>query len=348
MPGGTTTQPNQLVVQWSHGTTATSGANKLAGFANASLANFTQQRVADEDTGTTSTAQGWVVNSMVTGELATAGAYTAATATYPIATLQNNISISLLGQNSGAAADLSSISVDATSGKLRPSTSAQVATLLTAAGIASSGGLFGLFNCQEASGNLADATGNGFTLTAANTPSYQNTDTGWTAKSVGMADNSTSNFANASASLADPSTTSYLLILCASITGTTAARAAARIGSTLNQTIEARTSSTPLHQLLTGATGTNGKLAPSGFTLWTLQHNVGSSRQSLFVEAERMDASTFVALAGKEIRIGRTLTASAPLTRINHVMAFSGASSEVTPSKLHKLYRLMGYTPQWM
>lgn len=76
--------------------------------------------------------------------------------------------------NSGA---LPFTTLDGTSGKAVPSTAAE----FTNAGFQAPGHIW---LCQEASGNLADSIG-GKTLTAVNTPGYQQAVSGWTRKAIG-------------------------------------------------------------------------------------------------------------------------------------------------------------------
>jgi hypothetical protein len=79
------------------------------------------------------------------------------------------------------------------------------------------------WNCQESSGNLSDAIGS-LTLTAANTPLYQQAVTGWTRKFVGTVDTTASQrFATTDASIDLASGVSVAWLFYASILATPAA-----------------------------------------------------------------------------------------------------------------------------
>lgn len=351
IPGGVTTRTNQTAAMFSFGTVATAGSNKLGTFTPGSgLTNFAVQNVADEDTGTTSTAQGWVVASLATANIASAGAFGATTAVYPITTLQVNVTLTLIGQNSSAAPSLATVTQDATKGWYYPASPTEVATLFSAAGISSSGGFFAGYGMQEASGNLTDFSGNAFTLTAANAPSYQNADSGFTRKSVGMADGSSSNFNNVAAGLADPATTSYLMILMASaLSAPAAVRSLGRIGGT--NTLEPRVNATPVTSLLSQATSTNGLANPTtqGFQPWVVQHNATASIQQMMTAQEMIISSAFHALSTKTIQVGKTSTVSAAM-HANGALFCSGVNSEITPSQIRKLMMLImnGTEPLWI
>lgn len=349
IPAGNTVQPNQLIALFSFGTTASSSANRPASIANGTLANLTVQKSANPDTGTTTVGEDYVVATLATGELATAGDYGATTGTYPQSTLSANFALSLLGLSSGSAPSLSGVTKDATSNWLRPANNTEVALLGAAVGITSWTALI-IAQCQEASGNLADSSGNGLTLTALNTPQYANTDAGWTAKSVGMTDGSTMAFSNTTAGLADPATSSYLTLMAANVLSAPAAiRSLGRVGSTASATMEPKVTTTPATQFQTGATAIAGATNPTGaYKLWTTQSNVTTSTQRLMTGDEVVN-NTFTALAGKEFRIGRTVVALAPAVHINHVLVFSGANAEIPKNKLRKVHKLMtGVEPGWI
>src|SRR5262249_36976404 len=69
---------------------------------------------------------------------------------------------------------------DATSDRFVPQSAAEWTSLLSGSGIASPDLLW---LCQESSGNLADSIGS-YTGTTTGSPTYRNSVTGWSAKSV--------------------------------------------------------------------------------------------------------------------------------------------------------------------
>lgn len=107
----------------------------------------------------------------------------------------------------GASNPLATVARDATSSWYLPASTAQWDTLLSVAG--SSGAPIAILLSQEASGNLADSSGNSITFTASGTGiSYAQTVSGWTAKGISITNGATGLFASTSASLPDISTTS--------------------------------------------------------------------------------------------------------------------------------------------
>lgn len=94
---------------------------------------------------------------------------------------------------------ISGVTRDPTSGWYYPANATEWRTFLDDAsvGLAAKATPTNLWLCQEASGNLADSIGS-LTLTAANTPIYQQTITGHARKGVGCVDGTAKTFANAS------------------------------------------------------------------------------------------------------------------------------------------------------
>lgn len=107
-----------------------------------------------------------------------------------------------------------------------------------------------IYTCQEASGNLAEA-GGGPALAANGVVTYQEAVAGFTRKAVGIPDNATNTGFNTNdAALPDPSTSDYLMLVVARITGAPAAGRGLLHVSNENQL---RTTATPrLRSLLVG------------------------------------------------------------------------------------------------
>lgn len=140
--------------------------------------------------------------------------------TYTVSLIATNAAgrtSTVYSQSVVAVSGIAGVSRDALSGKYVPETPAEWRTFLDS----SAGGFavfttkstpLGIWLCQEASANLADSSGNGLTLTAANAPAYQQTVTGMTRKGVVCADGTAKTFSSTSSSLPDISTTSALVL----------------------------------------------------------------------------------------------------------------------------------------
>jgi len=185
--------------------------------------------------------------------------------------------------------------------------------------------------------------------TAANAPSYANVDSGWTAKSVGAADNSTSNFNNSAAGLPDPAATSMLMIIVANVTlAPAAARSLGRIASGASASIEPRINATPVNSLLSGAASANGIKNPTtfGWQPYVVQNDVTNSIQRMITAQEVIKAASFTALSTKNIQLFRTAT-NAPQAHANLWLVFSGTTAEAPLWKWRKaLYWMMNNTEQ--
>ena len=123
---------------------------------------------------------------------------------------------SLLGARVGSSADdegstgLVGVAQDATSLKYVPATVGQLNSVISAAGLV--GTPIALWLMQEAAGNPADSSGNGFTLTATGTPSYQQAVAGWSRFAITYADASAGGLSTVAAGLPDVNTGSLVVI----------------------------------------------------------------------------------------------------------------------------------------
>jgi hypothetical protein len=241
---------------------------------------------------------------------------------------------------------MAGVTRDATSGVFVPASASEWATVLAVAGI--TGGAPGaVYGFQESSGSLTDAVG-GFTGSRTGTaPTYQVAVTGWSRKSILLADNETTSFTNASASLPDVSTTSASILLYAMVaTPPPAARALAGLGTTFIADGVA-TSGGASSLRITGVGGFDGSINSTGAVHPTwLTINRTASSETLVSDLERITPSFSGAPTGKQIRFG---SSSNPAAACNYLYAavFFGAAAELTQTQQKAILQTLGWSVAW-
>lgn len=200
-----------------------------------------------------------------------------------------------------------------------------------------------LWLCQEASSNLSDSIG-GVTLTANNTPLYQQTVTGWTRKAVGTADGTSGQrFASTSASLPDLSVTSALLISYIAITATPGGvRGVTEMGTTVT---EARVTTTPAARLISGAnTATGANTLNTGVKPWSNRFNQTADTNSLFTDTEKITPTFGATVTGKSLKLGATAGAAPSAARYLYAVLFTSTNAEISDAQLKALLQALGWT----
>lgn len=234
---------------------------------------------------------------------------------------------------------------DALSGKYVPANATEWGVVLAAAGIGS-GGPSALWLCQEASGNLADSIG-AFTMTAAGTGvTYQQSVTGWTRKALQSTDNSTGRFASASASLPDPTTTSYLLLAYVNVLSAPASlRSFMEYGASTRSRLEILAA--PKFQVTMPANVATGTADPTGAVRpYVLQHNFTASANAGYSDAEKLVPAFTNATTAKQVSLG-SISLSNPAWQILYGALFVGGAAEWTSTQLKAVEQVLGWTVAW-
>jgi hypothetical protein len=236
--------------------------------------------------------------------------------------------------------------IDATSGIAIPQSAGQWSALVASVGIT---GPDHLWLCQEASGNLADSIGT-MTLTANASPSYQQSESGWSTKAVQFAQVAAQHFGKTSSGI-DPSTTSVLALLYADFTSAPLAdRQALTIGVTaVNSGLTVQSTGT---LRLRG----NGGLANS-FTVWTASPRVHpflvltditNLRRICYSDVEKWSTVWGTPSSGQNFGIGAFGGGGvSPSANILYVALWAGAHSEFTDGQARDLLVRLGWTVAW-
>lgn len=241
---------------------------------------------------------------------------------------------------------MAGVSQDATSLKYVPADATEWGITMTAAGIAS-GSPSNLWTCQVAAGSLTAQIG-AVGLSVSGSPTYQNAVTGWTRKSVNMADGGAS-VGFTTSSIQNLSTTSGLLFAYIALTGTPAAeRSLMGMGNSTDHRYAAVTT-TPYIKAhgLAGATVT-GTNAP-GTTVHPVFLKVDRSRSHyrLYTDAEMLaPAWTNPGAGGSLLGLGTMIGSSGPAAYL-YAGFFSGTAAELSDDQVRTLMTTLGWTVAW-
>lgn len=198
-----------------------------------------------------------------------------------------------------------------------------------------------IWTCQDASGNLADTSGNGLTGTVTGAPiTYQQAVAGWSRVGIVGADTGTAIAESVAAGVPDPATVSRLDLGYAICTATpTAIRNLHTLGTgtpSANQI-----STTPRFRGTSGTTVT-GTVDPRGAVRpYSLLYDVTGNRFASASDQEIL-APTRALSTGKRARISFTFT-GAWLYQIS----FFAAAAEISNAQLKALKQALGFTILW-
>lgn len=231
---------------------------------------------------------------------------------------------------------------DATSGIRCPSNAYQWTTLLGYTPTS-------LWLCQEASpNNLTDTLG-GLTLTAANTPTYQQAVAGWTRTACQLANGTGQRFAHAT--FANSATTSLFILAYAGYhSGTVTAGNHLYVyggnndcsitnGDTANETKVRYREGT---NIVEGANSLSvGSIYPVG-----LLRDVTNTVARAYSDTEKL-SPTYDVTAGTVLSLGCAAgVTSAPMNYV-YVVAWSGATAEMSDATIKAIYTALGWAPSW-
>jgi hypothetical protein len=300
---------------------------------NASLSSVTLQN-------DTSTAAGGGI-AVSTGGFSAGGAYSATTGT--LAT-------------SGAIACMSVAvkpkwTIDASAGQAFPAGPNEWADFLTAGGgaLANWSAPNIINGCQDASGNVTDQSGSGFTMTATGTGlSYANSNAGYSRKSVNFTSNSTGAFTNTSASLPNLNAASCMQMLFANVTAPSAIRGIAQMGTPSGSaTLLEITAANHLEVIAgSGANHLTGSASPCGsWQGYFSQSNFATTKSNGYDNLETLQVSNSGG-TGQLVRFG-TNAVNSPTMAVSYHVAWFNAAAERSSSDVANLEAALGITRSW-
>ncbi len=252
------------------------------------------------------------------------------------------------------AAAAATFSTDATSGKAVPESSAEWSNFIAANSLTLATPNY-LHLCQEASGNLADSIGS-LTLTAQNTPLYQQSVTGWTRKGIGGDGATAGSFRNAAGP--NPSLTSVAQFYYLHIPGFDATvRYIAGFGAGDNVSLQGFVTS--------GKSILRARLGASLAAL-TVDHDFDVAGQTIAV----LVVSNLSATGVEKLKVYTQLDEAAPAAepaapgsattyalgsntgtfaacQILYSCGWSGAGAEITSAQALAFFQALGYSPSW-
>ena len=244
----------------------------------------------------------------------------------------------------GTAFSLATVAKDATSNIYCPASAAQWTQALGVAGIGS-GGPFGLWLCQEASGNLADSIGS-FTLTVAGAPTYQNAIAGWTRKALHTTDGGSQGWSTTSASLPNIGSTSCLLLIYLNLTANPAATHIAAVQGTTTSKVEFTSSSVPV--ITSAGNSQTGSTAVTTTVVPVVQKvDRTNSVVTLYTLADKITPTFSGTMTGQKLLLGTDVGSGGSPVSYLYAAAFQGAAAELSDARVKSLLQTLGWSPTW-
>ena len=193
---------------------------------------------------------------------------------------------------------------------------------------------------QEASGNAADSSGNGFTLTASGTGlAYQQSVAGWSRKAITFTDGGTGVLKSTSASLPDISTTSQFTVVLANVATPAAQRQVLAHGTTLDQLA---VTINPLMRVRSASNQADGIGIPTGAVKpWALRTNRTAGTCTGFTDADKASPTFGTTVTGKQIAIGAA-SSTCPTMSALYAFEWHGANAEISDANYKALLQAMG------
>lgn len=243
----------------------------------------------------------------------------------------------------GGSNPMAGVSQDASSLRYVPASGSEWTTTMTAAALAS-GNPSGLWLCQEASGNLADSIGAN-PLVVAGSPTYANSNTGWTRKSVNITATTVQAFTLGTGPF-DASATSVAWLWYGCITATGGGRSVLAPSGNATQLSILHLASDKL-QIKCGANSATSVQSYTTSTIFPmlLVYDRTHSTCTLFTDKEALSC-TFAAVVdgSKGLGAAGTLTGDSA-ARTTYLAAFSGAAAELTTNNARSLLTTLNWSP---
>lgn len=242
-----------------------------------------------------------------------------------------------------AGSPMASVSQDAASLIYCPANSTEWTTTMTVAGFGG-GNPASLWLCQEASGNLADSIGSN-ALTVAGAPSYQQTETGWSRKSVRITATTVQAF-TAAAGVLDPSAASvaWLGYVCLAATPGGNRNVLTLTNNATGCRVDHLVANTMM--IVCGGNTTSTANSYTGTTLFPILvvYNRTASSCTLYTNLESKTA-TFVSVVDGTKGLGAVQGSGDPSAHWVYLTAFSGAAAEaLNTNNARTLLQTLGWT----
>jgi hypothetical protein len=236
-----------------------------------------------------------------------------------------------VGGLGGSTDPFAGVTIDAASGMRLPANAAESTIFMSAVGIGGAG-FSSIWNCQEASGNLADAVG-GVTLTQSGAGHlYRQAVAGMTRLAATTTDGTVGQKWLNTTTAPDPATVSAAWF--ALVRMPAANPAAARCLMANGGTLDFRIQTTGVVRIINGA-GTNGlsAMAGGGVHLLMLRRNVTASTFVGFTDLEKI-VGTFGAVASNPMFVLGGQTAAAADAGYLWTGIISGAAAELSDAQM--------------
>ena len=245
-------------------------------------------------------------------------------------------------------ASIGGVTRDAASGIYTPANSSEWVTFLNAIGnpVATPNSCWQM---QEASGNLADSVG-ALTLTAAGTPTYQNTVTGtaWTRKAVVIPAGQATRFAMASGTGPNPGTTSQTWVWLGQFIGTPAAARFCAGLSNGTHAFEIGANNVPRAIIQIDGVTTQGTVNPVALNISPIciVHDRTNTSDRMYTLVEEI-VGTYSAATNDGLKGWGANGGTSCATECVMGIMWSGANGEITKTNLRLLLQGMGFTIPW-
>lgn len=236
------------------------------------------------------------------------------------------------------AATMAGVTRDATSNIYAPSSLAEWNTTIAVLGFGAAPAH--LYLCQEAGGDLI-ATLGAVNLVATNTPTYQNTESGWSRKFV----SGTASGAQFNGNLANPATTSLMFLTYMAFTG--GAVLADVIGETDNNGPKVQLVADNTKRVTAGGNLGSGATTAAGSVIpVVVQYDRTNGKTVLYTLDEKITAVYSSTAIGTLLRMITARPAAAGnLARYGYLAEFTGAGAEITTTQVKTMLTTLSWTP---
>jgi hypothetical protein len=243
----------------------------------------------------------------------------------------------------GTANPMAGVTRDATSGIYRPSNATEWTTTLAVAGLGG-GNPTGLWLCQDASGDLADAIGSN-PLVVSGAPAYRQSNTGWTTKSFNITA-TTVQAAILAAGVFNPAADSIAWLGYCCLTGTPGGNR--NVLTLTNNATGIRVDHTVANKLQMTC-GANTATSANTYTTSTIfpiaiVYNRTATSCKLYTELEELTV-TYASVGDGNKGIGAVQSTGDSTAHWNMLTAFSSTAAELSTANMRSLLQTLAWSP---
>lgn len=249
------------------------------------------------------------------------------------------------GLNPSDASAIVGVTRDSASGRYFPASSTEWTLLMAAAGLAT-GNPTSCWNCQEASGTIADAFGVADLAPTPTPPDYQSPVLGYTRTALRFTDSVANQRMFNNSTAPNPNSTSTLIGAVIEFSAVAPGGTRGVVTKTGTGTaIEINTAGSLL--LVDGGSAATAVSVIGGIQLVWFQTNITASTSKLYTLSEELIGTFAAPASGAFIGAGGIVPATATGMGVLQMFEFSSTAAELTKNQLRALTQTLGWAPAW-